>query len=218
MSMINYKRERDFNMAKEPENYCNDDIVRELKDKACKELEGLPPNFDGEAILDQVAEEIYRENNMKYAKFEKIDGKDQLVVVTRDELIRLVGHEDVDQYIYDNGYKDYSDETFNNYQEMTAQTAKYPPQMALIYLSLGIASEAGEVAGKMKKWVRDGDSKMTREEWVQAMSSEIGDVLWYAARLADELGLSLSQIAEENMDKLLDRKARGVIGGSGDNR
>lgn len=205
-------------MAKEPENYCNDDIVRELKDKACKELEGLPPNFDGEAILDQVAEEIYRENNMKYAKFEKIDGKDQLVVVTRDELIRLVGPEDVDQYIYDNGYKDYSDETFNNYQEMTAQTAKYPPQMALIYLSLGIASEAGEVAGKMKKWVRDGDSKMTREEWVQAMSSEIGDVLWYAARLADELGLSLSQIAEENMDKLLDRKARGVIGGSGDNR
>ena len=90
--------------------------------------------------------------------------------------------------------------------------------MALIYLSLGIASEAGEVAGKMKKWIRDGDSKMTREEWVQAMSSEIGDVLWYAARLADELGLSLSQIAEDNMDKLLDRKARGVIGGSGDNR
>lgn len=50
------------------------------------------------------------------------------------------------------------------------------------------------------------------------MSSEIGDVLWYAARLADELGLSLSQIAEDNMDKLLDRKARGVISGSGDNR
>jgi NTP pyrophosphatase (non-canonical NTP hydrolase) len=59
---------------------------------------------------------------------------------------------------------------------------------------------------------------MTREEWMQAMSSEIGDVLWYSARLADELGLSLSQIAEDNMEKLLDRKARGVIGGSGDNR
>ena len=59
---------------------------------------------------------------------------------------------------------------------------------------------------------------MTRKEWVQAMSSEIGDVLWYAARLADELGLDLGQIAQENMDKLLDRKSRGVIGGSGDNR
>lgn len=161
---------------------------------------------------------------MKYAKFEKIDGKDQLVVVTRDELIRLVGSDEVDQYIFDNGYTDHSDETFNNYQEMTSQTAKYPPSQALEYLSLGIASEAGEVAGKMKKWIRD-DSKLweiereeAKQKWVQAMSSEIGDVLWYCARLADELGLSLSQIAEENMEKLLDRKARGVIGGSGDNR
>lgn len=155
---------------------------------------------------------------MKYSKIENVGGQDQLIVVTRDEIIQKVGPEEVDQYIFDNGYTDYSEETFNNYQQATAQTAKYPPQMALIYLSLGIASEAGEVAGKMKKWIRDGDSKMTREEWVQAMSSEIGDVLWYAARLADELGLSLSQIAEDNMDKLLDRKARGVIGGSGDNR
>lgn len=113
---------------------------------------------------------------------------------------------------------------FKEYQEATKQTAKYPPSQALEYLSLGIASEAGEVAGKMKKWIRD-DSKLweiereeAKEKWVQAMSSEIGDVLWYAARLADELGLDLSQIAQENMDKLLDRKARGVIGGSGDNR
>ena len=173
-------------------------------------------DFEPEAVIKQL--DRYRGSNIKYAKYEKIDGKDQLVVVTRDELIHLVGSEEVDQYIFDNGYTDYSDETFNNYQQATAQTAKYPPQMALIYLSLGIASEAGEVAGKMKKWIRDGDSKMTREEWVQAMSSEIGDVLWYAARLADELDLSLSQIAEDNMDKLLDRKARGVIGGSGDNR
>ena len=108
--------------------------------------------------------------------------------------------------------------TLKEYQEAPKQTAKYPDTMALVYLSLGISSEAGEVAGKMKKRIRDGDSKMTHEEWVQAMSSEIGDVLWYAARLADERGLDLSQIAQENMDKLLDRKARGVIGGSGDNR
>ena len=80
---------------------------------------------------------------MKYAKLEQIDGQDQLVVVTRDELIRLVGSEEVDQYIFDQGYVDYSDETFNGYQKATAQTAKYPPKMALVYLSLGIASEAG---------------------------------------------------------------------------
>ncbi len=155
---------------------------------------------------------------MKYKRIEKIDGQDQMVVITIEEIVHLVGEDGICKYITDGGWEEFSDETFNNYQKATAQTAKYPPQMALIYLSLGIASEAGEVAGKMKKWIRDGDSKMTREEWVQAMSSEIGDVLWYAARLADELGLSLSQIAEDNMDKLLDRKARGVIGGSGDNR
>ncbi len=95
-------------------------------------------DFDPEAVIKQL--DRYRGPNMKYAKIEKIDGRDQLVVVTRDELIHLVGAEEVDQYIFDNGYKDHSDETFNNYQEMTAQTAKYPPQMALVYLSLGIAS------------------------------------------------------------------------------
>ena len=155
---------------------------------------------------------------MKYTRMETVDGQEQKLVVTLDEIVRLVGEDGVYQYITEGGWEVFSDETFNNYQQATAQTAKYPPNQALEYLSLGIASEAGEVAGKMKKWIRDGDSKMTREEWVQAMSSEIGDVLWYAARLADELGLSLSQIAEDNMDKLLDRKARGVIGGSGDNR
>ena len=155
---------------------------------------------------------------MKYKRTENIDGQDQVVTITLDDVIRLVGEDAVDQYLLEGGWEEFSDETFNNYQQATAQTAKYPSDQALEYLSLGIASEAGEVAGKMKKWIRDGDAKMTRGEWVQAMSSEIGDVLWYAARLADELDLSLSQIAEDNMDKLLDRKARGMIGGSGDNR
>lgn len=141
------------------------------------------------------------------------------VILTLKDILESAGNpENVEAYITANGLIPFSNETFSGYQKATAQTAKYPKEFALVYLSLGIASEAGEVAGKMKKRIRDGDSKMTREEWVQAMSSEIGDVLWYAARLADELGLNLSQIAEENMDKLLDRKARGVIGGSGDNR
>ena len=155
---------------------------------------------------------------MKYAKIEKVDGEDQLLIVTYEELVALVGETDMYQYLVDNGYSDFSDETFNNYQQDTKQTVKYPPEQALEYLSLGVASEAGEIAGKMKKWIRDGDSKMTHAEWVESMSSEIGDVLWYCARLADELGLSLSEVAENNIDKLCDRKVRGVLGGSGDNR
>ena len=151
----------------------------------------------------------------------------QPYTVTRDDIYRLVCTPDMSEaeqeltilnWITSNDAKAFSDETFNNYQTVTSETAKYPPQKALEYLSLGIASEAGEVAGKMKKWIRDGDSKMTEAEWKQAMASEIGDVLWYCARLAAELDLSLSQIAEDNMEKLLDRKERGVIGGSGDNR
>ena len=86
-----------------------------------------------------------------------------------------------------------------------------------ICLSVSLLKQA-RVQAKMKKWIRDGDSKMTREEWVKAMSSKLETCFGTLARLADELGLDLSQIAQENMDKLLDRKARGVIGGSGDNR
>ena len=155
---------------------------------------------------------------MKYTRIENVKGEEIRVIVTHEELVHLVGGDMVESHLQENGWVEFSDETFNNYQKATAQTAKYPADQALEYLSLGIASEAGEVAGKMKKWIRDGDSKMTREQWLKAMSSEIGDVLWYTARLADELGLSLSQIAEDNMDKLLDRKKRGVIGGSGDDR
>jgi NTP pyrophosphatase (non-canonical NTP hydrolase) len=151
----------------------------------------------------------------------------QLYTVTRDDIYRLVCTPDMSEedqeltilnWIESEDAQAFSDETFNDYQEATLETAKYPPNKALEYLSLGIASEAGEVAGKMKKWIRDGDSKMTDAEWKQAMASEIGDVLWYCARLAAELDLSLSQIAEDNMEKLLGRKERGVIGGSGDNR
>jgi NTP pyrophosphatase (non-canonical NTP hydrolase) len=160
------------------------------------------------------------------SKYKFIENGEE-VIVTRSEIEFLVCNSEMTEEQSDKAVLDYLseinaqvyyDETFNNYQRATKITAKYPQESALEYLSLGIASEAGEVAGKMKKWIRDGDSKMTHEEWVQAMSSEIGDVLWYAARLADELDLSLAEIAEENMMKLLDRKARGVIGGSGDNR
>ena len=163
---------------------------------------------------------------MKYRVTECVNGEMVELVVTEAEVAYEVTNpsmteeessQAISQWLEAREAVAFSDETFNNYQKATIQTAKYPKQMALVYLSLGIASEAGEVAGKMKKWIRDGGD-MTEQEWISSMSSEIGDVLWYAARLADELGLSLSQIAEDNLNKLLDRKARGVIGGSGDNR
>lgn len=106
---------------------------------------------------------------------------------------------------------------FEEYQRKTEDTAIYPKEYGLIYTSLGLVNEAGEVAGKLKKLIRDHDSQLTFE-FVQDVSDEMGDVLWYLARLADELGLKLNDVAQANLDKLEDRKNRNVLGGSGDKR
>lgn len=105
----------------------------------------------------------------------------------------------------------------NDYQQLASTTAKYPKESALVYTVLGMASEAGEVAGKLKKAIRDEGGTISPERREQLIS-EVGDVLWYVAMVALELNVSLSEVAEQNLDKLLDRKTRGVIGGDGDNR
>jgi NTP pyrophosphatase (non-canonical NTP hydrolase) len=101
---------------------------------------------------------------------------------------------------------------FDEYQSRTEETAIYPENQALTYLALGLNGEAGEVAEKIKKHIRDG--KELDEDFAQ----ELGDVLWYLTRTVDELDHSLSDIAEGNIDKLLDRQERDKIQGSGDNR
>lgn len=106
----------------------------------------------------------------------------------------------------------------NEYQELTKDTAIYPGQgetWGLLYCSLGLANESGEVAGKVKKMMRDGESL---EDLRNKAISELGDTLWYLARLADELSISLDTVAKENITKLTSRKERGVLGGSGDDR
>lgn len=85
------------------------------------------------------------------------------------------------------------------------------------YCSLGVNEEAGEVAGKVKKSIRDDESELEPER-VNAIALELGDTLWYIAIMADALGIPLHRIAEMNIEKLNDRKERGVIQGSGDNR
>lgn len=106
---------------------------------------------------------------------------------------------------------------FNQYQLRTSQTASYPQALALEYLTLGLTSEAGEVAGKYKKIIRDNNGELT-PELAEALIDEIGDVLWYCSELATQLKVNLGAVAVRNVDKLQSRKSRGVIGGSGDNR
>ena len=106
---------------------------------------------------------------------------------------------------------------FNSYQRSAAGTAIYPEQHRITYPALGMAGEAGEVANKVKKLIRDGPENRP-ETWREDIASEIGDVLWYCAALADALNLTLGMIAAQNLAKLQKRKDKGTLGGSGDTR
>lgn len=107
----------------------------------------------------------------------------------------------------------------DEYQKLAARTGAVPDGTVLqLYdLGLGIAGEAGEVAEKLKKSIRD-DGATISDERKQMLKNEIGDVLWYVSQLSRTLGFSLSEVAQHNVDKLWERHQRGVIRGSGDNR
>ena len=104
------------------------------------------------------------------------------------------------------------------YQYQATQTAIFPKEKALEYLALGLTSEAGEVAGKVKKLIRDGEDVEGFELKKIAIASEVGDVLWYCAMMAKEVGVPLNTIMKENLEKLHSRKERGKLSGSGDDR
>jgi NTP pyrophosphatase (non-canonical NTP hydrolase) len=102
--------------------------------------------------------------------------------------------------------------TFEEYQNEASKTAIYPETYKVIYPALGLTGEAGEVAEKVKKWVRDGT--LDRE----GVKKELGDVMWYLAALATDLNVSLNEIANANIEKLRSRQARQKLSGSGDDR
>ena len=106
----------------------------------------------------------------------------------------------------------------NDYQAAALSTAIYPNKGAnFAYPALGLAGEAGEVADKLKKVIRDNDGVLI-DQVRDAVAKEIGDVLWYVSVLAYEMDYDLNEIAQINIDKLNSRKERGVLSGSGDNR
>jgi len=98
------------------------------------------------------------------------------------------------------------------YQSVAQKTSIYGVNHAVIYPALGLAGEAGEVANKVKKMLRDGDFDR------KAVAAELGDCLWYIAALSRDLNMCMAEIAMSNLEKLMKRKADGTIKGSGDNR
>jgi NTP pyrophosphatase (non-canonical NTP hydrolase) len=106
----------------------------------------------------------------------------------------------------------------SEYQELSRRTATYPGAGDnIVYPTLGLAGEAGEVAEKVKKLLRD-DGGVMSDDRREALAGELGDVLWYVAQVATEARLDLEEIAQGNLDKLLSRQQRGVLSGSGDSR
>ena len=107
--------------------------------------------------------------------------------------------------------------TLNKFQQAALETAVYPKEYKIIYPALGITGEAGECSEKVKKIIRDNNGEFTDEK-KREIAKEIGDVLWYCAILANDIGYSLETIGQMNIDKLLSKTKRHVISGSGDNR
>jgi NTP pyrophosphatase (non-canonical NTP hydrolase) len=108
-------------------------------------------------------------------------------------------------------------ESLDKYQMFVRSTKVYDKEYTLVYPILGLANEAGEVAGKLKKIMRDDDGQLSPERF-DDLISELGDVLWYVTAVADDLGVTISDIFFANYSKLSDRSKRGVIKGSGDSR
>ena len=106
----------------------------------------------------------------------------------------------------------------NDYQRESRKTALYPDVGSnSIYPTLGLVGEAGEVADKVKKILRDKNGVFDKNS-KDAIKFELGDVLWYVAQLSSELGYELEDVANSNLEKLNSRKIRGKIQGSGDKR
>ena len=120
----------------------------------------------------------------------------------------MISREDIEAF----EYFSQTEMEMNVYQAAASKTAIYKHEHQVIYPALGLAAEAGEVANKVKKILRDG--KFDRE----AIADEVGDCLWYIAALCRDLNVSMSDLAANNLKKLQDRKKRGVLSGNGDKR
>jgi NTP pyrophosphatase (non-canonical NTP hydrolase) len=107
---------------------------------------------------------------------------------------------------------------FGTYQQESRKTwGPVRTDHPVVYPTLGLVNEAGELAGKVKKVLRDRAGVISPADR-DALKHELGDVLWYLAQICTELGLTLDEVAAANLEKITDRLRRGVIRGDGDNR
>ena len=122
----------------------------------------------------------------------------------------MINQTDIEAFEY---YNDMTiDISMTEYSEFAEKTAIYPEEAQIVYPALGLAGEAGEVANKVKKMIRD--DRLDRD----AIASELGDCLWYIAALCRDLNVDMASVARKNLDKLSMRKQKGTLQGNGDAR
>lgn len=107
--------------------------------------------------------------------------------------------------------------TLDEYQQRALSTNINPGTHIFFDRMFGLVGESGELADKVKKWIRDDNADWEKLD-KPMMMDELGDVLWYVATLAETLGYGLDEVARHNVDKLVSRKVRGKLSGSGDKR
>lgn len=107
--------------------------------------------------------------------------------------------------------------SLNEYQRLALETAIFPTDKSISYLTLALCGEAGEVADKVKKVLRDKNGQFYAPD-MAAIALGLGDVMWYIANMAKFLGYGLSDIAKLNIEKIQGRIERGTLHGSGDDR
>ena len=120
----------------------------------------------------------------------------------------MINQTDIDTFEFYNK----ADLTLSEYQNAAATTAIYPASVQILYPTLGLAGEAGEVANKVKKMMRDNEFDK------EGVTQELGDCMWYIAAMCRDLNVSMADLALANLEKLLDRKSRGTLKGNGDKR
>lgn len=107
----------------------------------------------------------------------------------------------------------------NEYHKIAVSQRVYPKENNIIVPAFGVGEESGEVLGKIRKWLRgdDGGKQMSPER-IEAIKTELGDVLWNIVNLSEDLGFTLEDVAKCNIEKINSRHERGVVHGAGDNR